>query len=141
MTEVRICEFCGHHNPMSIMACEECGADLAFVQPTEVSEDSDRVWSLVSKKTGQVFPITTAIEIGRMSSDLAFLLNESNYTSRYHANLEVTAEGLFVTDKSSNGTSINGSKLEKNIKCELYNGDELSFADVAFVVKCDADAN
>ena len=141
MTEVRICEFCGHHNPMSIMACEECGADLAFVQPTEVSEDSDRVWSLVSKKTGQVFPITAAIEIGRMSSDLAFLLNESNYTSRYHANLEVTAEGLFVTYKSSNGTSINGSKLEKNIKCELYNGDELSFADVAFVVKCDADAN
>ena len=67
MTEVRICEFCGHHNPMSIMACEECGADLAFVQPTEISEDSDRAWSLVSKKTGQVFPITTSVEVGRMS--------------------------------------------------------------------------
>lgn len=76
-----------------------------------------------------------------MSSDLAFLLNESNYTSRHHANLEVTAEGLFVTDKSSNGTRINGSKIEKSTKCELHNGDELSFADVAFVVKCDADAN
>ena len=55
MAEVRICEFCGHQNPMSAMACEECGADLAFVQPTEISDTptSNRVWTLISKKTGQ----------------------------------------------------------------------------------------
>ena len=69
MAEVRICEFCGHQNPMSAMACEECGADLAFVQPTEISDTptSNRVWTLISKKTGQEFPITTSVEVGRLS--------------------------------------------------------------------------
>lgn len=143
MAEVRICEFCGHQNPMSAMACEECGADLAFVQPTEISDTpvANKVWTLVSKKTRQEFPITTSVEVGRLSSDLASLLNESDYTSRHHANLEVTPDGFFVTDESSNGTSINGVKLEKGKPSELHGGDELSFADVVFTVKCNADAN
>lgn len=143
MAEVRICEFCGHQNPMSAMACEECGADLAFVQPTEISDTStsNRVWTLISKKTGQEFPITTSVEVGRLNSDLASLLNESDYTSRHHANLEVTPDGLSVTDESSNGTSINGVKIEKGKPSELCDGDELSFADIVFTVKCNADAN
>lgn len=143
MAEVRVCEFCGHQNPMSAMACEECGADLAFVQPTESSDTpiTDKVWSLVSKKTGQTFPISASIEVGRMSSDLAALLNESDYTSRHHANLEVSPAGFFVTDESSNGTSINGNKIEKGNQTELHDGDEVSFADVAFTVKCNVDAN
>lgn len=143
MAEVRICEFCGHQNPMSAMACEECGADLAFVQPTEINDtpSSNKIWTLVSKKNGQSFPISASIEVGRMSSDLASLLNESDYTSRHHANLEVTLDGFFVTDESSNGTSINGAKIEKGKRSELHDGDEVSFADVAFMVKCDVDAN
>lgn len=143
MAEVRICEFCGHQNPMSAMACEECGADLAFVQPTEISDTpvANKIWTLISKKTGQEFSIPTSIEVGRLSSDLASLLNESDYTSRHHANLEVTQDGLFVTDESSNGTSVNGTKLERGKRSELQDGDEVSFADVAFTVKCNADAN
>lgn len=86
MAEVRICEFCGHQNPMSAMACEECGADLAFVQPTEISDvpTSNKVWTLISRKTGQEFPITTSVEVGRLSSDLASLLNESDYSNCYY---------------------------------------------------------
>lgn len=139
MAEVRICEYCGHQNPMSAMACEQCGADLAFVQPTEVSETTDnpseKKWYLVSEKTGQEFLIQSDTDVGRLDSDLAPILNESDYTSRHHAHLSFVNNALCVTDKSSNGTSLNGVKLQKGDTVELHNGDELSFADVGFAVK------
>lgn len=139
MAEVRICEYCGHQNPMSAMACEQCGADLAFVQPTEANvatdKSSDKKWSLVSKKTGQEFLIQTDTDVGRLDSDMAPILNESDYTSRHHAHLSFVGDALCVTDKSSNGTNLNGVKLQKGDTVELHDGDELSFADVGFAVK------
>ena len=70
---------------MSAMACEECGADLAFVQPTEISDvpTSNKVWTLISRKTGQEFPITTSVKVGRLSSDLASLLKKNTNRSRW----------------------------------------------------------
>lgn len=138
MAEVRICDFCGHHNPMSAMACEECGADLAFVQPTTEATDApiqNCNWIFVSGATGKEFSVSGAIDVGRISSDMASLLNESDYTSRHHAVLETTDSQLFITDVSTNGTSINGRRITKNEKTELHDGDEVQFANVLFRVK------
>lgn len=139
MAEVRICEYCGHQNPMSAMACEECGADLAFVQPTEMNEtadtSSDKKWYLVSNKTGQEFLIQSDTDVGRLDSDMAPILNESDYTSRHHARLSFSGNILCITDKSSNGTTLNGVRLQNGDTVELHDGDELSFADVGFAVK------
>lgn len=139
MAEVRICEYCGHQNPMSAMACEQCGADLAFVQPTTVNDGTTqsavKKWHLISEKTGQEFLIQGDTDIGRLDSDMAPILNESDYTSRHHARLSFINDALCVTDKSSNGTSLNGVRLQKGDAVELHDGDELSFADVVFTVK------
>lgn len=138
MAEVRICEYCGHQNPMSAMACEQCGADLAFVQPTTVNDATTqstvKKWYLISKQTGQEFLIQSDTDVGRLDSDMAPILNGSDYTSRHHAHLSFINDALCVTDKSSNGTSLNGVKLQKGDTVELHDGDELSFADVKFAV-------
>ena len=144
MAEVRICEFCGHANPISAMACEECGADLAFVQPTEQNDSSipqKKSWLLTSVNSGMEFPVRENIEVGRMSSDLADLLNASDYTSRYHAKLSLENNAFFVTDESTNGTFVNDKRLSKGATTELHSGDILRFADVAFKVSCHEDSN
>lgn len=144
MAEVRICEFCGHANPISAMACEECGADLAFVQPTEQSDSSlpqKKSWLLTSVNNGMEFPVCENIEVGRMSSDLADLLNASDYTSRYHAKLSLENDAFFVTDESTNGTFVNDKRLSKGAATELHPDDILRFADVAFKVSCHEDSN
>lgn len=144
MAEVRICEFCGHANPISAMACEECGADLAFVQPTEQNDSSlpqKKSWLLTSINNGMEFPICENIEVGRMSSDLADLLNASDYTSRYHAKLKLENGAFWVTDESTNGTFINDKRLLKGETVELHSDDVLRFADVAFKVSCHENSN
>lgn len=144
MAEVRICEFCGHANPISAMACEECGADLAFVQPTEQNDSSlpqKKSWLLTSVNNGMEFPVCENIEVGRMSSDLAYLLNASDYTSRYHAKLKLENGAFWVTDESTNGTFVNDKRLLKGETVELHSDDVLRFADVAFKVSCHEDSN
>lgn len=144
MAEVRICEFCGHANSISAMACEECGADLAFVQPTEQSDSSlpqKKSWLLTSVNNGREFPVCENIEVGRMSSNLADLLNASDYTSRYHAKLSLENDAFFVTDESTNGTFVNDKRLSKGAATELHPNDILRFADVAFKVSCHEDSN
>lgn len=144
MAEVRICEFCGHANPISAMACEECGADLAFVQPTEQNDSSlpqKKSWLLISVNNGMEFPVCENIEVGRMSSDLADLLNASDYTSRHHAKLKLENGAFWVTDESTNGTFVNDKRLLKGETVELRSDDVLRFADVAFKVSCHEDSN
>lgn len=58
-----------------------------------------------------------------------------NYISRKHAVLEADENFLYVTDKgSSNGTFVNGEKLTANVKTRCHVQDEITFADISFIV-------
>jgi pSer/pThr/pTyr-binding forkhead associated (FHA) protein len=52
------------------------------------------------------------------------------YTSRRHCLLFLEAGRLFVTDLSSNGTWLQGTKLDKNARTEARAGDAIKFVGV-----------
>lgn len=57
--------------------------------------------------------------------------------SRYHAKIERTDEGFRICDLSStNGTFINGVRLEMNEKTRIKNSDKIAFADVEYIFSC-----
>lgn len=73
--------------------------------------------------------------IGKNEAKVDVVLN-SSVISRIHARLDYSQEdGLTVTDLfSTNGTFVNGRRLEANRPATLTNGQRLSFADLSFRV-------
>lgn len=58
-----------------------------------------------------------------------------NYISRKHAILEADENFLYVTDKGSlNGTFVNGERIAANVKIRCKVQDEITFADISFIV-------
>lgn len=73
------------------------------------------------------------VHIGRSrDNDIVF---PQNYISRKHAVLEADENFLYVTDKGScNGTLVNGERIAANVKTRCRVQDEITFADICFVV-------
>ena len=136
--EVRICENCGTKNSIEKLECESCGYDLSFVVPTIESDEKETAtarWKITSTG-GSVSAIVSGGEtIGREGDILSDYVNDSDYISRKHARFEVADGKLFVTDFSTNGTTINGERIEKNKLTEVNTGDEIAFADMAFIIQ------
>ncbi len=73
------------------------------------------------------------VHIGRSVKNEVVL--PQNYISRAHAVLEADENFLYVTDKGSlNGTFINGKRIAANVKTKCRVRDEITFADICFVV-------
>jgi pSer/pThr/pTyr-binding forkhead associated (FHA) protein len=97
----------------------------------------DVVAKLHLLKSGVFLPIveTQEVIIGRASEgqsllpdiDLGPFQAFEAGVSRLHATLRVTSDGVIITDLgSSNGTSINGLKIEPQVPYRLTNGDVVS---------------
>ena len=73
------------------------------------------------------------VHIGRShDNDVVF---PQNYISRKHAVLEADENFLYVTDKGScNGTLVNGERIAANVKTRCKVQDEITFADICFIV-------
>ena len=73
------------------------------------------------------------VHIGRSrDNDIVF---PQNYISRKHAVLEADENFLYVTDKGScNGTLVIGERNAANVKTRCRVQDEITFADICFVV-------
>lgn len=57
------------------------------------------------------------------------LKDRDGYISGKHAKISKTADGLYITDlESTNGTFLNGEKLNTNIKTPISVGDEIMLA-------------
>ncbi len=138
--EVRICENCGHINDVASLECVECGYDLSFVVPTMYkAEENGLQWigwvlTAVDDNTKELIVKDTVI-IGREADVLQDYFNKSSYISRHHAKLYVDGEQLYIEDASTNGTCVNGVKLPKLQKTALKKGDEVTFADLKFLVR------
>lgn len=61
--------------------------------------------------------------------------DRSNYISRKHATLYFENGAVCVLDASTNGTFINGKRVEKMQKIPLNKGDKITFADMDFVLE------
>lgn len=135
--EVRVCEICGAENSIEKLECESCGYDLSFVVPTVIDDEkkSEQKWKITSTGGSVSAFISGGETIGREGDILADYVNDSDYISRKHARFEVSGEKLFVTDFSTNGTTINGRRIEQNKLTEVSSGDEVAFADMAFVIE------
>lgn len=70
--------------------------------------------------------------IGKSAGN-ADLIIEEDSVSRIHARLTSEGEDIFITDLSStNGTYVNGNRLEKNIPYRLSANDEISFSNISY---------
>lgn len=73
------------------------------------------------------------ITIGRAAAKAQFALPQDTFLSGLHFAVECTASGCRVVDrKSSNGTFLNGAKIQDAL---LANGDEIKAGQTVFLVK------
>ena len=71
--------------------------------------------------------------IGKLSGSTDVRINLPTI-SRMHARIRKKEETWYLRDLSSrNGTSVNGRMLEEGEECPLTDGDEVCFADAAYV--------
>jgi hypothetical protein len=88
---------------------------------------------------GKVIPLKTgeSVTIGRAAGKAEFALAEDTFMSGLHFAVECGASGCRVVDrKSSNGTFLNGAKIQDAM---LANGDEIKAGKTVFHVKILAD--
>lgn len=124
----------------SSMGTLEPGASLVIEPPPKV--DSDRSDDPVSKTglqlispDGKIYPLNFRVtKVGRARECQVWL--ESDKVSRNHAELRRTAEILEIVDLgSTNGTFVNGERIQPQLPQYLQVGDEVRFGDRIFHVK------
>lgn len=77
----------------------------------------------------EVLPIQNEeFTIGRGQTNTIFIADSK--VSRRHATIRITVKGWQIEDQSTNGTFINGHKLEKGEQAILRSGDEIEIAGV-----------
>ena len=70
------------------------------------------------------------VVIGRNAQEADIVL-VSDYVSNYHAEIIQLDNGdMFIVDKSTNGTYVNGNRLTPGKETQIRRGDKVSFADV-----------
>ena len=93
----------------------------------------------------RVVPIHGQLLVGRKSgraSDASHLLLDDPAVSREHFELRVDpADGVVLVDRSTNGTRVNGNKVEREAPVTLHDGDflEIGTARMSFRSLADAD--
>ena len=71
------------------------------------------------------------ISIGK-SRDNRIVLKDHQSISREHAEIKVKDDGsIFLLDKSTNGTAVNGKRVSQGVEVPLNRGDQVIFAGVA----------
>lgn len=81
--------------------------------------------------TGQRFPVTTRLELGREMPTIP--MSFDTMASRRHASLEPSHSGLMVTDLGSkNGTTVNGQRISQQI---AQRGDTVQIGTTAFRIE------
>ena len=138
MSEIRICENCGYHNPVDDLECEKCGLDLSFCIPVSeevvAAKEESVNYSIRSMDGEAVIPINEEVLIGR-DGVCSEYFDRSKYISRKHATLYFENGNVYVMDASTNGTYINGRRIDKMQKVILNKGDKITFADMDFVLE------
>jgi len=113
---------------------KESDHGVIFEQPTKVdpaSKAAQFTWKLLSN-SGEIIQLKEGINTaGRKSSNDIFL--KDNLASRFHAELKVAQYRLEIIDfGSTNGTFVNGNRIEPNKYLRLQDGDQVKIGDSMF---------
>jgi pSer/pThr/pTyr-binding forkhead associated (FHA) protein len=126
------CPVCGTGNPGGTEWCEECGFLLSSA-PEEVAAQPPFA-HLVDTATGAEYPLKQGENtVGRGASDI--VLAADNSVSRSHANMIIVVPNIFLEDLgSTNGTFLNGEKVEGGQRVPVASGDQIRFASTTLEV-------
>ena len=92
-----------------------------------------KLQAITAEFTGQEISIERDMLVGRHQD--AEILLQSTDISRKHAALLFRDDHIWVKDlKSTNGTFVNGERVEQEQEIELHDGDMLQFASFIFMV-------
>lgn len=137
--EIRICDSCGFHNDVTSLECVQCGFDLSFSVPVfeeEASPAEEKVSGglrfTACDGSGVSFEVEDEFLVGRDNPQMAEYFEKSCFISRKHCMLTCENGELYAMDASTNGTYLNGKRIEKMEKTRLSEGDEIIFADMKF---------
>jgi hypothetical protein len=130
----RACLGCGFQgNPPDVAHCLQCGQPMIAVRPKGAAEAfgtrRDPLFR-IDFPFGDM-PIETRLRIGRDPefSPLARQLATYETISRRHAEIELSENGLWVTDLgSTNHVYVNGEQIPARMRMPLKPGDEISFS-------------
>lgn len=104
-------------------------------EAVEIPEDVSPKYKFTSKDGSLSFVIKDGVNnIGRRQGDNDIVLNDS-YCSGKHATIEISSSGIILTDiGSSNGTLVNGVKLDVNIPRVILPEDEITIGQSVYLV-------
>ncbi|MGB9824008.1 MAG: FHA domain-containing protein [Candidatus Hydrothermia bacterium] len=130
--------FCsqGHWNPSGVKFCTVCGEAIT------ASRGQESPYLLVERETGQFVYIplkdegTFELIVGRKSQDFTPDVDLSSFPSSYtvsrrHAMLIIdpSSNSFMIQDLgSTNGTYLNGTRLEPGKSYKVYPGDTIGFS-------------
>lgn len=133
------CPICKTHNPAGEAFCVECGLLFSSALPDDAfGAPAVRLPCLVDESGREHFLRPGSNIVGREAD---ILLTDAR-VSRRHA--EITLEGQTVKLKdlgSTNGTTVNGEKLESGNEVTLSAGDEVMFGGVKLVLSFPGEGN
>jgi len=123
------CPICKTFNPAGMMFCIECGLIFDRALPDDAfGAPVVRLPVLVEATSGREHPIRPGVNVVGREGDV--MLPDSK-VSRKHAQL-VSEDGVITVEDlgSTNGTLVNGDRLDAGSKRELNKGDTVSFGGV-----------
>ena len=92
-----------------------------------------KLQAITAEFTGQEISVERDMLVGRHQD--AEILLQSTDISRKHAALLFRDDHIWVQDlKSTNGTFVNGERVEQEQEIELHDGDMLQFASFMFMI-------
>lgn len=155
---VKICP-CGWSNAANAIYCEKCQEDLSYVFPslkgeqeeikTEVSKEELSTKTLLNTSTKDSYGkrIIRISTLDHRSSeylkDRIYILGRETFFSKYlstcsfvsrkHAEILITNEAIIIKDlNSTNGTFVNGEKVDPVVGNVLKNGDLISLGGIIY---------
>ncbi|MDR1966909.1 MAG: FHA domain-containing protein [Synergistaceae bacterium] len=147
MELVKLCPACGEANPVSEVVCRVCMTNLSSVPPlpagrTENPPDPDEPSLDAEAKTapspsvltfkrvsdGRAIPVASGDAIGRLGEMLE-TFEAYRTVSRVHARVALTDDAWAIEDLgSTNGTWVNGRRIEPGRPCPIKKGDTVSLS-------------
>lgn len=115
---------------------EPVAGEAAAEEPEVVEEQAEAVGRLVSKDGSLSFRLVDGVNtLGRRSGENTIVVPDG-YCSGRHAEI-MAADGAFtITDVgSTNGTAVNGVKIEANAPRQLAAGDEIAIGETTLVLE------
>jgi len=126
LAEPVVCPVCDTENPAGLEWCEECGFFLSS-QPESLTAEPSFA-TLVNAATSAEYPLKEGENtVGRGACNV--VLAADNSVSRTHAKVVVEAPNIYLEDLgSTNGTFLNGVKVEMGKRVQIGPGDQIRFA-------------